>query len=241
MTDVSTVPASVGVVAESIVLPMQIEAQVTVGIVSPVQLVANNWNGYELGNTRLDRITRFEMSPGMNQGGPEGMSPNMQRFYQGNVEETEKSINGIAATITVLQRALEDVAAAQAKAEEASAAADVVSKDSALQSSYTDPIGVLTANADGTVDIASHTRVYGDGSSVAVTGATLSGYGAGDNVRPYYDDIEQAGGAVTWLASTSGVISQTNGIHLVGVAVIPAATEPPAVGTPSYPPGYAIP
>ena len=92
MTDVSTVPASVGIAAESIVLPMQIEAQVTVGMVSPVQLVANNWNGYELGNTRLDRITRFEMSPGMNQGGPEGMSPNMQRsprqsrFYSGRLK-----------------------------------------------------------------------------------------------------------------------------------------------------------
>lgn len=241
MTDVSFVPADVGVASAAIVLPLQIQVQANAGVVAPVPLIANNWGGYELGNTRLDRITRFEMSPGMNQGGPEGMSANMQRFYQGNAEETEKSINGIAATITVLQRALEDVAVAQAKAEEATIAAAVANYEAALITSYTGPSSVLTANQDGTVDIASHTRIYGDGREVSVDGTTLSGYAAGDIVRPYYSDSEHLGGAVVWQGSISGVLSQANGVHLVGYGIIPAASSPPSPGNPSYPPGYDIP
>jgi len=242
MTDVSISPLDIGVeFAAPILFPLNIDAQLDVGIDFPIPLIANNWAGYEIGNVRLDRLTRFDLAPGMNQGGPQsvaGISQQTGRYYQENVEETERAFKAVAATIEVLQRTLEDVAAAQASAQEAKAQSAAVALEAVLTTSKTNPVVVLTAYADGTIIIANHAREYGDGRIVDVTGTTLSGFGAGDIVRPQYTDADQLGGDVVWSSTTSTVVSQTNGVHLVGYAVVPAAAAPPSEGVPVTPPGY---
>lgn len=97
--------------------------------------------------------------------------------------------------------------------------------------------------ADCHVDISDHTRVYGDGSSVAVNGGTLSGIPHDTIVRPYYDQASKAGGAVTYLwTSDIGTAAQSGDRHSVGAVVTPRAAEVTSIrGSGVYPPGYAIP
>lgn len=244
MTDISIAPLDIGVEFPApILFPLNIDVQLTIGVEMPIPLIANNWAGYEIGNVRLDRLTRFDLAGGESIGGPAaaqlpGVSPQTGRYYQENVEETERAFSAVAATIEVLQRTLEDVAAAQASAEEARQESAALSLEAALVNSSTSPLSVLTSYGDGRVVIADHSRVYGDGRTVSVTGATLTGFGAGDVVRPQYTDDDQLGGAVEWSSTTNTVVSQSNGLHLVGYTVIPAADDPPDTGTPSPPPGY---
>ncbi len=197
--------------------------------------LAPNWAGYDLGAVELDRLSWDDKLVGSN--GQVGS--NFQRKYQANVEETEKALNAQAEAIIAIQQALDEAAKANAAAQTAQDTANAQAIETNLVNSYTDPLNVLTASSDGEVVIASHNRVYGDGTTVAVTGGTVTGYASGETVRPYYSDTEQLGGAVVW-QSTTGVVSQTNGTHLVGGARIPVAGEPPASGGGTVPPGYSI-
>ncbi len=112
----------------------------------------------------------------------------------------------------------------------------------AIVNSYTDPANVLTAtyaNTTGTITIAAHTRVYADGTSVAVDGGTITGLTADDLYYVFYSDPTRVGGAVVYQSSlTATDAAQIGGIHSVGSVTIPDATSTsPSTGTSGGAPG----
>lgn len=110
--------------------------------------------------------------------------------------------------------------------------------------SHTDGLFIV-ASADGAaakIDITTHTRTYVD-AAVSVNGGVLSGLAYATSYSIYYDDTARAGGAVTYVATTTPADAVTNAAHpdrhLVGVAITPATSgDPPVDGGGSIPPGY---
>lgn len=174
-----------------------------------------------------------------------------QLFIQKAWGLIEANINGIAAA----QQAADDANAAAAAADAAAVAADAaavaaqgaaatVTADSSLSNSYATGLTMTAtdAGADVTIAISGHTRVYGDGSSVAVTGGSLTALSYSTAYWCYYDDASRLGGAVTYVASTSaqGNVASLDR-HFVGAVTTPAAAGPPAGGNVVQPPGYQVP
>lgn len=109
-----------------------------------------------------------------------------------------------------------------------------------LNSSFTNPVGVVTAQEDGKIFIADHTRIYGDGSSVAVQGGVVTDFTNSDVVTIYYIDTALAGGVVEYLGSLSAV-PQVSGYHVVGQVTIPLVGDPDVGGAGPTAPGYTAP
>ena len=137
-------------------------------------------------------------------------------------------------------RILDLIANALGIARNALDTANAVQAATSLQNSYTDPVAVLSATSGGAVTINAHDRVYADGSRVAVSAGSLSGFANGANVTVYYNDPAREGGAVTFIGSTSAV-AQVGATHIVGQVTIPAAGEPNAPGYGPAAPGYTVP
>lgn len=174
-----------------------------------------------------------------------------QRWWQSVVESIETAFNQLSATVTA-------VAAAQAAADAANAAAatattaaataqsvaDTVEASSALANSYTTGLTITATDAGSnvTVTLSAHTRVYGDGTSVSVSGGSITALAYSTAFWIYYDQASRLGGAVTYLASTS---IQGNGTaanrHFIGAVTTPAALGAPTGGNPVRPPGFAEP
>jgi hypothetical protein len=95
--------------------------------------------------------------------------------------------------------------------------------------SHTNPTTILTATDNGstaTVTIISHTRVYGDGSTLSVASGTISGLVSNTNYAFYYDDKSLANPNPTYIATTTISMAQAvaaDGRHFLGVIVTPAA------------------
>ena len=91
------------------------------------------------------------------------------------------------------------------------------------------------AGSDGTVTVSAHTRLYG-ATSTAVNGGSVTGLAYGTRHFIYYDDADDAGGAVTYQATTTqadALTSTTNpSRHFVGTVVTPTAGNPPTTGNP---------
>lgn len=89
------------------------------------------------------------------------------------------------------------------------------------------------AGANATVAVTAHTRLYGN-TSVAVDAGSVTGLAYGSRRFIYYDDPDNAGGAVTYQATATqadALTSTTNpGRHFVGTIVTPAAAAPPTTG-----------
>ncbi len=176
-----------------------------------------------------------------------------QLWWQRAMEQIENSINGVQAALDAAEAA--DAAAvaantaadnAQTAADTAQNVADTVAADSSLANSSTTltPTDIVAtdAGASVTITIAAHTRNYGDGTSVSVSAGSVTGVAYSTSVWVYYIDVARAGGAVTYLASTSIVGNGSSpGLHLVGQLTTPAAAGAPVDGIPVLPPGSAIP
>lgn len=109
-----------------------------------------------------------------------------------------------------------------------------------LGSSYTvgATISAADVGSDVTVTISAHTRYYADGTSVSVSGGTVTGLAFSTLYYIYYDDSALAGGAVTYAATTSATTAaQVNGRHLVGSVTTPADGAAPSTGDTPEPPG----
>jgi hypothetical protein len=115
----------------------------------------------------------------------------------------------------------------------------------ALSSSYTRGLaGLITQshNGDGTVDVVipDHTRVYADGSEVAVTGATLV-LAETSTFMIYYDDDDFGGGAVNFESTTTAAdayFSQTNPYrHYIGIVTTVDSGDSGGSSGGSSPPG----
>lgn len=176
---------------------------------------------------RLPRLQRQETYFG--EGGKP--TPQMQLHWQRFAERIERRFDDIESVLAAVQAAQAAAAAAQ---QTANATQAVIS----LTDSYTNPVSILTAASDGTVTIAAHSRVYGDGTSVSVNSGTVTGQSG--NTTIYYTDPARAGGAVTYRGTTSP-IAQTGDTHIVGQVTIPAAGQPATTGAGPSAPGYTPP
>jgi hypothetical protein len=128
--------------------------------------------------------------------------------------------------------------AAQTAANNAQAAANTTTAATSLANSY--PTGATVtasdAGASATVSISSHTRVYGDGTSVSVASGSVTGRPYSTLLYVYYDDPARAGGTVTYATSTTPP-AQTGNRHVVGSVTTPAAAGAPTGGRYVLPPG----
>jgi hypothetical protein len=132
----------------------------------------------------------------------------------------------------------------------AQAAHDLViaqGKSASLIASYVDPASVLTSDVDpadstkARITIADHTRKYGDGTSVSVTGGSISGLLQATDYYITYMDTAFAGGAVTYAAQSSYLTAaQDNptGQHTCGdIMTVASSSAPPTTGPGTRPPG----
>lgn len=172
------------------------------------------------------------------------------RYFQSFAERIELSINKIAELLGITEQldaaiaaATAAAAAAQAAAEDAKDAADNATADNAastreqaLVSSGIMPRIVILATSTGDVNIAAHTRYYGDGTSIAVDAGGLSGYAPAAEVYVSYMDADRTGGAVTYEGS-SAFRSQTGDRHVVGSVIVPATGAQPGEPGPAPPGG----
>lgn len=158
-------------------------------------------------------------------------------------DQIQEALNGIL-QIPEIQAALialdAATAAAQAAADNANASADENRAATALANSYVEPnpLSAEDAGTNATIDIAAHTRVYGDGTSVSVLGGTVTGLAYETAYYVYYDQPSRTGGSVTYLTTEDyTVASQTGDRHVVGLILTPATGGTPVDGDPVLPPG----
>ena len=164
------------------------------------------------------------------------------RLWDETMSRIESVVNDQAALLAAVAAAQAAAETAQTAADNAQAAVDdvaAVAEDLSLQNSF--PSGISLSAADAgtnvTVTISAHTRNYGDGTSVAVSAGTVTGLPYSATRFIYYDDASRAGGAVSYLASTSEIV-QAGNRHSVGGVITPAAGLPPNDGVVVRPPGY---
>jgi len=160
----------------------------------------------------------------------------------------EAAVNSIKQQTDDIQFSLQQAGIAITTAEEARALALAQSREASLVASYISPDGVLSSAVDtldatkAMVTIANHTRKYGDGSSVAVTGSVIHGLNLAAFYYITYMDSARTGGAVTYLYTTDYLAAgQGNDRHLVGSVATPGAnalpSDPPIDGGGTRPPG----
>lgn len=175
----------------------------------------------------------------------------LQRAWEDAQQATYEAIlaiPGVAAAVVAAQAAADaaQVAAdtANTAATNADAAAQQAAADSALATSGTSGLTITATDAgtDATIAISAHTRVYGDGTSVAVNAGNLTGRAYSTTYYIYYDDSSRAGGAVTYQTTTSqATAAQTGSRHSLGAVTTPAALGGPSTGAPNLPPGVVQP
>lgn len=186
----------------------------------------------------LSRLARLDQTWPITSG--DKATIKFQRHWQETMERIETAINSLNAQVNSNTVLLAKITAAQTKADAANDNANEVGERQSIADSYTSPVSVATAQNDGSISIAAHTRKYGNGSSVSVDAGSVSGFTAGDYVTVYYKDAGREGGAVAYQGTTSP-IAQQGDTHIVGQATIPAAGEPPASGNGPSGPGYSPP
>lgn len=159
------------------------------------------------------------------------------------LEQIVVAINAIA-SLPEIQAALADLdaatAAAQAAADNANAAATATTNVTSLANSYVSGLTLTASDAgtDATITISAHTRVYGDGTSVSVSGGSLTGLAYDTTYYIYYDQPSRAGGSVTYQSTTDATVAaQTGDRHVVGSTTTPLAAGAPIDGDPVLPPG----
>lgn len=162
--------------------------------------------------------------------------------YGASIEAAVSSLSDQVAAIAAAQAA---AAAAQVSATAAQAAADDAAMVARVTNSYTAPTAVLSATDAGssaTITVAAHTRFYGDGTSVAVGGAVLTGRPYATAMYVYYDDPALTGGAVSYQTTTSPATAAQTGTRLtVGVITTPASGGGGTTGGGGNPPGSGNP
>lgn len=172
------------------------------------------------------------------------------RWWQSVVETIEAQEAIQDATIVALQEAQLDIIAAQEELEDqlalivaAQATADAVQTSNAISASWMTPPSVLSAadaGTDATITVAGFTRYYDDGTSVAVTGATLTGLAYSTTYAVYYDDETREDTTPTFATTTFTGTARHNfaaGRHYVDTITTPASGGGATSGGGYLPPG----
>lgn len=108
--------------------------------------------------------------------------------------------------------------------EKAISSIDTSSRNISLLTSFVRTSLPLYADASGLVTIPLHVRVYGNGTEATVNNGFLNtGQPPGSIIRVYYEDSSFAGGSVVYRfkADPDPKPEQKDGIHIVGLVVIP--------------------
>ncbi|MES2904335.1 MAG: hypothetical protein V4696_09145 [Pseudomonadota bacterium] len=151
----------------------------------------------------------------------------------GLTEDLETAVIAVEAAVVVAQGAAEDAAASAGGAN---------SVASLTNSGVTpNPLSATDAGANATINVAAHTRVYGDGTTLAIAGpTTLTGLAYSTLFYVYYDDATRADTTPTFLTTTSpATAAQSGDRHLVGSVTTPAAAAPPTTGDEVQLPGLS--
>lgn len=163
------------------------------------------------------------------------------------VDKVDQAANASADATSAAAAANAAAEAANAAADTAQSAADQTASATNLNNSFVTGL-TLTATDAGTnvtITVSNHTRVYGDGSSVSVTGGTLTGRAYGTSYWVFYDQPSRAGGTVTYQSTTTYATAfPTNAHpdrHFVGAVTTPGAGVGPKDGLPARPPNYTGP
>lgn len=170
------------------------------------------------------------------------------KTIQANVNDLSQLVADIAYSlkqagiaITTANEAKAAALAATAAAADAAAGAAAVG---VVVNSYVVETGVLTSMIDpadpthAKITVANHTRMYGDGTQVAVTGSTIAGLAQSTQYYVSYLDPDHNGGAVTYEVTTNpSEAGQSGDRHLVGGFATPSSTGAGAGGGTTRPPG----
>lgn len=167
-------------------------------------------------------------------------STTFHQWWQEAVKQLETAITGIQDALDAAGIAIAAAADAQAAADAADAAATAAQNAADGATGLTSVVnsGVdvnpLSATDDGssaTIIIASHNRLYPDGSSVAVSAESITGRAYSTEYWVYYDDPTRSGGSVTYMSTTiEADAAQAGDRHLVGKITTPAALDPDTNG-----------
>lgn len=158
-------------------------------------------------------------------------------------EATDAAQNQLIADVSDL---LADIILLNELITEAEEIIEQATTGSELTNSYVDGLTVSATDAgsNATITISAHDRIYpktdGTTTTVAVSGGALTGLAYSTAYWVYYDQPSRAGGAVTYVASTSPT-AQIGDRHNVTAVTTPAAAGPPVPGNPALPPGYISP
>lgn len=180
---------------------------------------------------RVERLQRYEDRFGEKT----QLSLREQLVQQRNAEEIESAFrqvnNNIAAVEATLNLALAGLAKATA-----------IDDKIEVEGSYTNPVGIGSADSGGTVTLAAHSRIYAGTAdkTVSVDAGSVTGLSSGDYVTVFYRDAARVGGAVTY-ETTTNAIAQTGNVHIVWQGVIPSPGEPANSGSSPSGPGYLPP
>ncbi len=152
-----------------------------------------------------------------------------------------EAFNGQQAALEAAGIAQDAADAANAAAEAAQNAADDTTAATALANSNVSGLTLTAtdAGASATITISGHTRNYGDGTTAAITGGSITGLAYSTDYWVYYDAPKGTAGAVTYAAATSvqGNATGNPNRHFVGAVSTPAALGGPIDGLPVLPPG----
>ena len=170
-----------------------------------------------------------------------------QRFAEqievevGALEAADAAAASAAVAATAAATAQTAATTANTAATAAQTSADGANSVAALTASGVtpNPLTATDAGADATITIAAHTRVYGDGDTLAIAGPTnLTGRAYSTLYYVYYDDATRADTTPSYQTTTSvATAAQTGDRHLVGSITTPAAAAPPETGDYVAPPG----
>jgi len=195
---------------------------------------------------RLDRLQRDVAIA--QDGKPSQQFQTQWQFTMEKVEAAFLNLQEQIDLIALAQAAADAANAAAVLANAAAVTAQTAATDAADQSSFsTSGVSGLTitatdAGTDVTITISAHTRIYGDGTSVAVTGGSITGLAYSTSYYIYYDDAARAGGAVTYQSTTTAATAaQLGDRHSVGAVTTPAALGAPVGGKKNLGPGLVEP
>ena len=165
-------------------------------------------------------------------------------YWQQVIGGIVDAINAVAAAQAAADAANAAAAAADTAATNAQTAADEVTSAQELGSSYVSgaTITATDVGSDVTITISAHTRHYPqpDGTTVdvAVNGGSVTGRAYATKYWLYYDQASRAGGAVSYLSTTTETTAaQIGDRHVVGSVLTPVALAGPTGGGVVRPPG----
>jgi hypothetical protein len=160
-----------------------------------------------------------------------GLPTSLLTWSQRVCEQIEAAFDNQQDQITAIADLQAQQTAQLAQILAAQATADTAKKNDKISASATVPSLVVSASdagTDATITINGHTRQYGDGTSLAVSGGSITGLAYSTEYAVYYDDPTTANATPTYQATTTLKDAQPNAAD--GRHYVDQVTTPPSGG-----------